>query len=55
MRETMKKDLAQQSQVVWEKRVALADFKRKYPSLGDKNDEEFLIDKEKPPKKHETS
>ncbi|KAF8621954.1 hypothetical protein AX15_007385 [Amanita polypyramis BW_CC] len=54
-RETMKKELAQQSQVVWEKRAALVDFKRKFPSLGDKNDEELLIDKEKPPKKSETS
>jgi enhancer of polycomb-like protein len=54
-RETVKKELTQQSQVVWEKRAVLADLKRKCPSLGDKNDEELLIDKERPAKRLETT
>ncbi|KIL58931.1 hypothetical protein M378DRAFT_170023 [Amanita muscaria Koide BX008] len=54
-RENSKRDLTQQSQVVWEKRVAVVDLKRKFPSLGDKGDEELLIDKERPAKKPELS
>jgi enhancer of polycomb-like protein len=54
-RETVKKELAQQSQVVWEKRAVLVNLKRKCPSLGDKNDEELLIDKERPAKRLETT
>ena len=50
-RETVKKDLAAQSQVVWEKRMAFADLKRKFPGLHDKLDEELLVDKERPTKK----
>ncbi|KAK2462409.1 hypothetical protein APHAL10511_005715 [Amanita phalloides] len=54
-RETVKKELAQESQVVWEKRSAFVNLKRKLPSFGDKNDEELLIDKERPVKKLETA
>ena len=54
-RETVKKELTQQSQVVWEKRAVLADLKRKCPSFGEKNDEELLIDKERPAKRLETT
>jgi hypothetical protein len=40
--------------MVWEKRVAVADMKRKFPTLGIKEDEELLHDKERvlkrPPK-----
>jgi enhancer of polycomb-like protein len=34
--------VVQQSQVVWEKPVAFADLKRKFPTLNDKLDEELL-------------
>ncbi|KAF9467645.1 enhancer of polycomb-like-domain-containing protein [Collybia nuda] len=53
-RETLKKDCAQQAQQVWEKRLTLVDLKRNFPILGDKGDEELLVDKEKP-KKSESS
>lgn len=53
-RENQKKENIQHAQQVWERRLALADLKRKYPSLSDKGDEELLVDKEKP-KKSETS
>ncbi|KAG6837096.1 hypothetical protein H0H93_014989, partial [Arthromyces matolae] len=52
-RETRKREVAQTSQQVWERRMGLVDLKRKYPSLGDRADEELLVDKEKP-KKSET-
>ncbi|KAF5310721.1 hypothetical protein D9619_007669 [Psilocybe cf. subviscida] len=52
-RETMKREAAKQAQGVWEKRMAMVDLKRKYPSLGDKHDEELLIDKERPSKRQE--
>ncbi|KAG6907559.1 hypothetical protein DXG01_008441 [Tephrocybe rancida] len=52
-RESRKKEVAQGVQQVWEKRLGLVDLKRKYPSLGDRGDEELLVDKEKP-KKAET-
>ncbi|KAK7031410.1 enhancer of polycomb-like protein [Favolaschia claudopus] len=54
-REGLKQESARQQQAVWEKRQAVADLKRKYPTLGDKADEELLVDKERPPKKLETS
>ncbi|TFK70814.1 hypothetical protein BDN72DRAFT_503858 [Pluteus cervinus] len=47
-RETLKKECLQQAQVVWEKRLTFADLKHKFPSLGDKADEELLVDKERP-------
>jgi enhancer of polycomb-like protein len=53
-RESQKKDCVDQSQQLWEKRMALVDLKRKFPSLNDKADDELLVDKEKP-KKVETS
>ena len=49
----MKKDAANQSQVVWEKRLAFVDLKCKFPTLHDKTDEELLIDKERPVKRPE--
>ncbi|KAF8896857.1 enhancer of polycomb-like-domain-containing protein [Gymnopilus junonius] len=52
-RETVKKELAVQSQALWEQRIAFADLKRKFPSLHDKADEDLLIDKERPTKKLE--
>ncbi|KAG6812507.1 hypothetical protein H0H92_002506 [Tricholoma furcatifolium] len=52
-RENRKKEATQGSQQVWDKRMGLVDLKRKYPSLGERGDEELLVDKEKP-KKAET-
>lgn len=49
-RETQKKECVDQSQHLWEKRMALADLKRNFPLLNDKADEELLVDKEKPKK-----
>jgi enhancer of polycomb-like protein len=54
-RETIKTECTRQSQNVWEKRLAVVDLKRKFPALGDKADDEFLIDKERPVKKPEPS
>ena len=55
IRETLKKDNAVQSQDVWEKRLAFADLKLKFPMFNDKVDEELLVDKERPVKKPDTS
>lgn len=44
-----------QSQGVWEKRLAFADLKRKFPTLHDKVDEELLVDKERPTKRSDIS
>lgn len=55
IRETLKKDNAVQSQDIWEKRLAFADLKLKFPMLNDKVDEELLVDKERPVKKPDTS
>lgn len=44
-----------QSQDVWEKRLAFADLKLKFPMLNDKADEELLVDKERPAKKPDAS
>ena len=54
-RETVKKEAAQQAQVVWEKRLAFVDLKRKFPTLNDKVDEELLVDKERPVKRLEAT
>lgn len=34
--------------------MAVVDMKRKFPTLGDKGDEDLLIEKERPAKKPET-
>ncbi|KAF8881613.1 enhancer of polycomb-like-domain-containing protein [Infundibulicybe gibba] len=54
-REALKKECAQQAQSVWEKRLGLVDLKRKYHTLGDKTDEDLLVDKERPAKRPEPS
>ncbi|KAJ7600938.1 polycomb enhancer protein [Mycena floridula] len=54
-RENVKRESAKMSQNIWEKRAQLADLKRKNPSLGEKGDEELLIDKERPTKRLESS
>ncbi|RDB21980.1 Enhancer of polycomb-like protein 1 [Hypsizygus marmoreus] len=50
LRENQKRETAQQVQQLWQKRMAFADLKRKFPAFGDKGDEELLVDKEKPKK-----
>ncbi|PSR71467.1 hypothetical protein PHLCEN_2v12734 [Hermanssonia centrifuga] len=53
-REVSKRDLAVQTSSVWEKRFALVDLKRKFPSLGTKEDEELFQDRERVPKRIKT-
>ena len=50
-RETLKRDSMIHSASVWESRIALVDLKRKFPTLGTKEDEEYFYDKERIPKK----
>jgi hypothetical protein len=50
-RASVKKEVAQQGRAVWEKQLAFADLKRKFPMLNDKLDEELLVDK-RPVKKN---
>jgi enhancer of polycomb-like protein len=50
LRERAKLDCAREAQNVWEKRLRVVDLKRKFPTLGEKADEELLQDKERPPK-----
>lgn len=47
----MKKENAQQVAQVWEKRLEFVEVKRKFPSLGTKEDDELLHDKERVAKK----
>lgn len=53
-RETLKRDSMIHSASVWESRIALVDLKRKFPTLGAKEDEELFHDKERVPKKTKT-
>ena len=50
-RENLKKDNVQQVVQVWEKRLEFAELKRKFPVLGNKEDEELLHEKERVVKK----
>ncbi|TFY75117.1 hypothetical protein EWM64_g8894, partial [Hericium alpestre] len=50
-RETLKREAAQQQLAVWNKREDMVSLKRKFPSLGVKEDEELFYDKERVPKK----
>ena len=50
-REVMKKEVLQQTQQVWDHRFAFSDLKRKFPSLSTKEDDDLLVDKERPPKR----
>jgi hypothetical protein len=43
--ENVKKECIQQGQELWEKQLAMVDLKHKYPVLGDKRDEEILIER----------
>lgn len=50
-RENLKRDYTQHTLQVWDKRFEFAELKRKFPSLGTKEDEELLLDKERVAKK----
>ncbi|KAI0944834.1 hypothetical protein AcW1_001669 [Taiwanofungus camphoratus] len=50
-REVFKRNAAVHGHAVWEKRLALVDLKRKYHSLGSKEDDELFYDKERVPKR----
>jgi enhancer of polycomb-like protein len=50
-RERLKRDLPKQVQFVWTKRVPILDLKRNFASLGSKEDEDLLVEKERVPKK----
>ena len=47
VRESQKRENYADARSVWEKRMALVDLKRKFPSLGPREDEELLYDKER--------
>ncbi|KAG5649953.1 hypothetical protein H0H81_001331 [Sphagnurus paluster] len=49
-REHRKREVAIYACLVGQRRLALSQFKRKYPQWGDNADEDLLIDKEKPRK-----
>lgn len=53
-RETVKREHISQTKAMWEKRFALVDLKRKFPTLGTKEDEELFQDRERVPKKIKT-
>ncbi|KAG2335882.1 hypothetical protein BDR05DRAFT_953751 [Suillus weaverae] len=50
-RENLKRDYTQHTLQVWDKRFEFAELKHKFPSLGTKEDEELLLDKERVAKK----
>jgi hypothetical protein len=46
-REELKREIPQQAQNVWSKRLPIIDMKRNFASLGSKEDDELLVDKER--------
>lgn len=50
-REGLKREAANHGSGVWESRFLLIDLKRKFPTLGAKEDEELFYDRERVPKK----
>lgn len=50
-REALKREILQCSQAVWEGRETMVNLKRKFPTIGVKEDDDLLVDKERPPKK----
>jgi len=51
LREKLKREASQQARAVWERREDLVNMKRRFLSLGSKEDEELFYDKERVPKK----
>ena len=50
-REMHKKGTHLEAKEVWEKRFAFLELKRKHPALAGKDDEDVLVEKERPPKR----
>ena len=50
-REVHKKEAYLEARSVWERRQAFVDLKRKFPTLGGREEEDLLFDKERIPKK----
>ncbi|VDC03110.1 unnamed protein product [Peniophora sp. CBMAI 1063] len=50
-REALKREILQCSKAVWEGRETMVSLKRRFPTLGVKEDDELLVDKERAPKK----
>ena len=50
-REIHKKEAYLETRSVWERRQAFVDLKRKFPTLGGREEEDLLFDKERIPKK----
>jgi enhancer of polycomb-like protein len=48
LREKAKLDCAREAQNVWEKQLKVVELKRKFPTLGEKANEELFQDKERP-------
>ena len=53
-REKIKQQVALEGKGMWQKRFVLVDMKRKFPTLGTKEDEELFQDRERVPKKIKT-
>ncbi|KAL5512537.1 hypothetical protein ACEPAG_3190 [Sanghuangporus baumii] len=53
-REVHKKEAHLEAKEVWEKRLAFLELKRRHPALAGKDDEDVLVEKERPPKKPKT-
>lgn len=54
-REDIKREFVLSSLNVWDTRINLVDLKRKFALLGSREDEELLLDKERPAKKSRPS
>lgn len=54
-RETIKQAVVVESQNVWNARMPVADFLRRFPKIATKADEERLLDKPKKPKTMKSS
>lgn len=50
-RESVKREAQFHGQGVWNRRQTIIDLKRAHPSIGAKDDEDLLMDREKPAKK----
>ena len=55
IRENKKLEVNNEAQQVWDQRAAFVDLKRKFPMLGAREDEEFLVDRPKKPKLNDSA
>ncbi|KLO14831.1 hypothetical protein SCHPADRAFT_294586 [Schizopora paradoxa] len=49
-REVTKRSCTAETRSLWDKRLSLADLKKKFPTLTSRDDEELLVDKERAPR-----